>query len=332
MRNLYSKLGINVSASRAEIERAISSCPNASVREHAKEILLVEHRRIEYDRLNSLLMFIGQLRAGLGISHAENWDEKIADQYTRFHPLGSQRRRFYEKVNMLNNQIRQQHAKAREYANSQEQPEHGCLGNIIVIGVIVAVMFIYNENKKNDYTAPVTSWTSENGASTREADVDIYQGSSQRALDEGAAVRIPPKPIFNHPPQATPPNGEVYWYVRGAAEAPFEIRTEGSSDYYVKLKDANSKRDILGIFIRGGERVEIEVPLGNYSLTYASGNVWYGLEHYFGPDGSYNKANTVLSFDKIPINNGYQFRGHTIQLYRVRGGNLSTSTIPADAF
>ena len=112
------------------------------------------------------------------------------------------------------------------------------------------------------------------------------------------------------------------------AIAPLEIRTESGSDYYVKVVNAANDNDTLAIYIHGGETVEVEVPLGNYEIRYASGNNWYGDQELFGSDTAFNKADELFNF----VDTGYQVSGYTITLYQVIDGNLQTKTIDKNQF
>lgn len=84
----------------------------------------------------------------------------------------------------------------------------------------------------------------------------------------------------------------------------------------------------MTVFVRGGATVEVEVPLGQFEIRYASGENWYGPQYLFGPDTGYSKAEEVFQF----TNDGYQISGYTITLYSVAGGNLRTSRISGNSF
>lgn len=112
------------------------------------------------------------------------------------------------------------------------------------------------------------------------------------------------------------------------AIAPLEIRTDAGADYYVKVVNTANDIDTLTIYIRGGETIEVEVPLGNYEIRYASGDNWYGDEELFGADTSFNKADELFDF----VETNYQISGYTITLYQVVDGNLETKSINKDQF
>jgi len=133
------------------------------------------------------------------------------------------------------------------------------------------------------------------------------------------------------PSQPLPRSGEINTHipgVYGSMDAPFEIKTSAGSNYLLKMEHWDSGRDILDVFVRSGETIEIKVPVGKYRVKYASGQTWYGSEELFGPRTSYSKADQPFEFRKTY--NGYN--GYTITLYRVRNGNLRTSNIGASDF
>ena len=68
MRDIYRRLGLHVSASDAEIARAIARCENNAVKRDAEEVLRVESRKREYDQLYGTLTGIGLLRARMGLT------------------------------------------------------------------------------------------------------------------------------------------------------------------------------------------------------------------------------------------------------------------------
>lgn len=57
-----------------------------------------------------------------------------------------------------------------------------------------------------------------------------------------------------------------------------------STGYFVLLHDIEDDRDVLGIYLHGGDAIGLPVPVGRYRLRVASGNVgsWRGMGHLFG--------------------------------------------------
>lgn len=110
--------------------------------------------------------------------------------------------------------------------------------------------------------------------------------------------------------------------------APFTIETRGDKNYYIKLKDYHTNKVILTTFVSGGDTAELEVPLGDYELLYATGDDWYGIDLLFWEKTQYFKAEDIFEFYE---ENGY-VNGWTVELYLQNNGNLSTEEISADEF
>lgn len=136
------------------------------------------------------------------------------------------------------------------------------------------------------------------------------------------------KPTPNYTEVAMPENGAIQIHANGERVAPFEIETAQGANYLVKLVSTHSQQAVMTIFVRGGNTVSTEVPLGTYEVKYASGGKWYGDKHLFGPDTVYSKAESKFTFQDT----GYQISGYTITLYQVSNGNLRTSTINPSQF
>lgn len=146
-------------------------------------------------------------------------------------------------------------------------------------------------------------------------------------LDETAQQPEEEKPVLIAEPR--PQSGTYAENFEGKeAVAPLEIESQAGSDYYVKVVNAANNVDTLAIYIRGGETIEVDVPLGNYEIRYASGNTWYGIDDRFGSETSFNKANEIFSF----VQNNYQISGYTITLYQLVDGNLQTVSIDESEF
>lgn len=134
-------------------------------------------------------------------------------------------------------------------------------------------------------------------------------------------------PVFSEPAQPLPSTGLMDFHSGGIA--PLQIKTRDDGYHYlVKVVYPGTTESVGQMFIRSGESVEIQLPLGTYELRYASGKTWYGLDHRFGPETRYSKADKQFDF----VDNGYQVSGYTVELYTQVNGNLHTSGIPANQF
>jgi hypothetical protein len=113
-------------------------------------------------------------------------------------------------------------------------------------------------------------------------------------------------------------------------QAPLEIISSAGQDYFVKLVDAATGQDAVTAYVYGGQRIEIEIPLGKYRMRYASGSTWRGAAHLFGPGDltRYSEADELFDF-KI---SGSFVNGYTVELILQVGGNLEMRDINASQF
>jgi hypothetical protein len=97
----------------------------------------------------------------------------------------------------------------------------------------------------------------------------------------------------------------------------------------MKLSRVRDGADVMSIFIRAGQMIEITVPVGNYNARIASGEIWYGNSILFGPTTSYSKLDAILEFKKME---GSQLLGNEITLEKVKDGNLKQLPLMATDF
>jgi hypothetical protein len=112
---------------------------------------------------------------------------------------------------------------------------------------------------------------------------------------------------------------------------------DGDDDYYIYLKYikpssksvternkvSNNDVDDIAIYVKANERFSCQVPVGIYQLYYTFGDTWYGTEKRFGTGAPVFKAVDLLEF----YNDGKNWWGLTLQLERVRNGNLETTQV-----
>lgn len=115
--------------------------------------------------------------------------------------------------------------------------------------------------------------------------------------------------------------------VYGKAPLQIHIPHDGSH-YFIKLEDADTKREVATYFIRSGDSLNTQLPVGRYIIKYATGVHWYGIQGLFGEATTYAQTDQILDFNF----NGYQYRGHTIELIKQIDGNLHTTTIDPNQF
>jgi hypothetical protein len=130
-------------------------------------------------------------------------------------------------------------------------------------------------------------------------------------------------------PGEMPPNGQTRCYQSDDPVAPLVIDSAaGGINYLIKLVDADDDKKVVTIFVRGGERVQTQIPLGYYELRYASGKEWYGEELLFGKSTIYMKAFAKLNFHM----DGGEIIGQKISLISQIDQGLHLERIKPDEF
>jgi hypothetical protein len=102
--------------------------------------------------------------------------------------------------------------------------------------------------------------------------------------------------ILTYTSTELPPHEAVEFITDQPGRAPFKVQTEAGSNFLLKLVDPQTRKDVMRMFIAGGQEANFWVPVGEYELVYASGENWYGDELLFGPQTQYAKADTVSRF------------------------------------
>ncbi len=120
----------------------------------------------------------------------------------------------------------------------------------------------------------------------------------------------------------------VRWISTRPSLAPLSIATRGNSNYYIKLVDSVAGTTAGTFFIRSGDSLEVEVPLGTFEIRYAAGTTWYGENQLFGLETVYSRADENFSFRRTP--DGYS--GYTIELFLQPNGNMRTERLQAEDF
>ena len=133
------------------------------------------------------------------------------------------------------------------------------------------------------------------------------------------------------------PNSMTFFRGRdedGEKSGPLKIKTASGSDgYVVKLSENRTKAEVE-FFFKAGYDVKINVAYGSYTLKYAFGTKWYGDKIRFGLSGSYSKANTVLNFKRKESWDRFRYinTGHSLTLFKVFNGNMTTTDIRMEDF
>ncbi len=151
-------------------------------------------------------------------------------------------------------------------------------------------------------------------------------------------------------PTATPKpmsiyNGKMLITPEYEGVSPFTVIADSNTDYYIYLEykwapsNTTEKRSIkskatspyesdIAFYLKAGQTVSINVPIGVYKMYYATGSTFFDTKLLFGTATRYYEADDLLNFY---ADNEY-YRGHTITLKPVSNGNFDTDPISKSEF
>ena len=143
MRDLYRRLGVRPNCNSTELRAAIDACSHARLKYDATGVLLRPARRRSYDNLRSVLVDIGVLRGGLGLTHTDHWIGTIASDFSpESESPCSRRTAFIEKIEQINR-------KAKRRAKLSGLTKAAAL--LIVVGSFV---WTFNQEANRTHTPP----------------------------------------------------------------------------------------------------------------------------------------------------------------------------------
>ncbi|UNU73543.1 DnaJ domain-containing protein [Moraxella nasovis] len=103
-----------------------------------------------------------------------------------------------------------------------------------------------------------------------------------------------------------------------------QIKTNRHYHHLIKIIDANNHREVAWYFVRRGDIINLNLPIGEYIVKYAYGNAWFGYDNLFGDDTMYAQVDEILDF--------YSYQSYELDLMRQVNGNLRTSIIDKSQF
>lgn len=140
------------------------------------------------------------------------------------------------------------------------------------------------------------------------------------------------EPEFNQPEADLPPNYSITKHSTDDLVAPLEITTPYDGNYYyIMLRDHDTDESVIDFFMHSGDTHEFSVPLGEFDIYVACGEVWYGEDYLFGPDGGYSKLDSIFSFTIEYDSQGSYYAGYELELETVYGGNLDSHDVEYDS-
>jgi hypothetical protein len=107
------------------------------------------------------------------------------------------------------------------------------------------------------------------------------------------------------------------------------IKTAPGFFYLVKLDEVTPSSPALLFFLQGGQRSDINIPVGEFRLKYAAGTHWCGDADLFGDDTVFNETDEALIFGRA----GDTEAAHlTIELPLERHDKLGSKRISRSEF
>jgi hypothetical protein len=149
----------------------------------------------------------------------------------------------------------------------------------------------------------------------------------QLALDRpNAAIQLIRRYKFDKfkPLPASLPETGILRKAFSDAGGSLKIRTQTeNNNYYIKLVNQDTTREMVSAFIRSGSTLSLQLPPGAYELRYAAGLNWYGLEYLFGTSASYGKLPKPIVLAQKPR----PAAALTVELIPGHHGKLTTDII-----
>lgn len=307
MRDLYKRLGLRARESNLSLIEQVLRTGSLAMddREDAKAILLMPERKRAYDLQHALLETIGNVRSRMNLSHSGSW---VLNDCADFSPTS---------------QAYTSHSREPSEASSTHRTVW--VASVLVLAAFVAWIFHASRASEDSIgsegSAPSMPMF---GAGKGRAPGDRSNGGQGGGSNPNDFVDVPQ--VETALPR--PETGMVLKTFASDGAGPFEIKTRGETNYYVKLVRSGKGSTAMTVFIRGGESYEARLPLGIYELRYAVGTHWYGTEKLFGGDTKYSRADDTFPIRKTA--DGYS--GWTVELYLQENGNLEVEPIAASEF
>ena len=123
-------------------------------------------------------------------------------------------------------------------------------------------------------------------------------------------------------------SGKMLKTAAGSKVAPLKIKVGKGQNYYLYFKNSKTPSNSFAFYLKSGKSKTMNVPLGTYTLYYATGKTWYGKKYKFGNATSYHKLDKKVKF----YISGNRYMGHSIKLYSVENGNVTTSGVGEGEF
>jgi len=88
--------------------------------------------------------------------------------------------------------------------------------------------------------------------------------------------------------------------------------TAGTKDVFLKIISEENPAKFRMIYVRAGEKLEINLQDGEYKVQYSTGDYWYGDKVGFGKDAVYKEVSKVYSYTTV-VEGNYRYY-HALKL------------------
>ena len=160
---------------------------------------------------------------------------------------------------------------------------------------------------------------------------------------------IPAKATATPVPTVSVSNGKMFVRSDYEGVCTLKVNAGSESNYYVYLKyigapsSSYDRRKLkvsatapyesdLAFFVKAGKTVSIKVPIGIYTLFYATGTDFYGTTLLFGDSTACYTSDSPLTFYTSEDGEYVYSHGIEVTLYKIAGGNFETDPIPESSF
>ena len=109
---------------------------------------------------------------------------------------------------------------------------------------------------------------------------------------------------------------------------PFQVRAAAGGQYFIKLVNVADEGDVIFLYARGGNTLDVAMPVGTYRMRFATGPTWHGDKVLFGPQTTYWSAEQTVAF-RNPRSGPAAV---AIEISGQRGGRMRVSSIDRNRF
>lgn len=93
-----------------------------------------------------------------------------------------------------------------------------------------------------------------------------------------------------------PDAGHIFYENGEDRYAPLELDLSGDEHCFFLLREWETGEVVMTFFLPAWDWTEIQVPLGDFQLSYAYGTDWVDEEQLFGPDTRYARMDERFDF------------------------------------